>query len=132
MNDDPAAALLALSGKLTELLTEAVRAGSALPPELKPLVLQLLPTDLQKVAKYRVPGAIAETDKPQRRLQEFTRPTPGVIRESDVGKENFPESAEAAFERGFGLVRGRMPNIFRGPLEDEEPRLPPPARRWNT
>jgi hypothetical protein len=132
MNDNDVAALLALSGRLTQLLTEAVRAGSALPPELKPLVLQLLPADLQRAAKYRVPGTIAESDTPQRRLQEFTRPTPGVMREGDVGRESVPESAEQAFERGFGLVRGKMPNVFRGPLDDEEPRLPPPARRWNT
>ena len=44
-----------------------------------------------------------------------------------------PQSGELSLrQRDLGIARGGMPNVWRGDLDEEEPRIPPPAKWWET
>lgn len=141
----------ATPGQLVSFLIEAIQAGELIPAEFAPFVQKYLPLDFQQAARFRPatvpqilssprgPGLISgamnatpESATPSRRQDEFDRRTPGVIREDHVRGENAPQSVDEALDRGFGIARSKMPNAYRGPLDKEEPSLPPQANWWDT
>jgi hypothetical protein len=103
-------------------LVGAIKQGAILPLEFKPLIDQHVDSEIAKLARYEpraslmarmsgnVPGAAqplgTDSTAPQRRIDPLTTQMPG------------------------GDVTTRIPNSYRGPLDDFQPRLDPPRTRW--
>lgn len=103
-----------------DAMRRAIAGGVEIPSEFEPFVRQHLPAELAKSARYadrqgligRMMGRPAtpelkpDSAAPNRRVDELLLETPG----GDIGT--------------------RIPNTYRGPLDDGEPRMSPPRTMW--
>jgi len=104
-------------------LSDSIAEGVEIPSEFKSFVDQHLPQELAKRAKY--------ADRPE--LLALMRARGGIIQrqmgpqEGDIPKRDVLQNFRPTDNFGTGI-----PNAYKGPLDDHEPRLPPPATRWRT
>jgi hypothetical protein len=98
-------------------MESAIFTGVVLPREFRSFVEQHMPGYLAKRAKYvSGQGLINSSMNPPSFLQEGETPERAIIRLLTP----FPA----------GDVGTQIPNVYRGPLDDHEPRLPGPAQAW--
>lgn len=103
-------------------LREAILGGVEIPSEFAPLVNQYLP-GLAKQARF------AEREGLIARMMGAAPEEPTIGTDSDAPERRI-DPLLTRFPQGD--VGTRMPNAYRGPLDEHEPRLPPPANRWGT
>ena len=118
--------------KVLDGITLDIRMGRPIQLELKPLVDKYFPDDYKKAVKWgaiTTRGIINGAMVPNRNIPfADIRITPGRQYENDAGWT--PEARDSGRYPQIGI--GGMPNVYRGPLDEEAPSHVPPAKYLGT
>lgn len=108
-------------------LWEAIGSGNPLPSEFKTFVDQHMEPAIANLATYQDRSAIAAKLGLGKGIINGAMPLPQLMKEGET-----PERAIIRLLTPFptGDVATQIPNLYRGPLDDHEPRMQGPASAW--
>jgi len=73
---------------------------------------------------------MADIERTLRAMAEAEMRRRGVLDSDTLFRPRRLDGSITPFDEGD--IRTTIPNVYKGPLETHEPRLPSPAKRWRT